>query len=81
MTEGNKAIALGAFANLFLSLLKFAGDIFGNSITLVADAFQSLSDLITDGVIYFSYGELEAIHQIDRARICLDLDYEFGKPN
>ena len=56
MTEGNKAIALGAFTNLFLSLLKFAGGIFGNSIALVADAFHSLSDLITDGVVYFSHG-------------------------
>ena len=25
MTEGNKAIAVGAFSNLFLSLIKFAG--------------------------------------------------------
>jgi divalent metal cation (Fe/Co/Zn/Cd) transporter len=25
MTEGNKAIAVGAFFNLFLSLIKFAG--------------------------------------------------------
>ena len=56
MTEGNKAIAVGAFANLFLSLIKFAGGIFGNSIALVADAFHSLSDLITDGVVYFSHG-------------------------
>ena len=59
MTEGNKAIAVGAFANLFLSLIKFAGGIFGNSIALVADAFHSLSDLITDGVVYFSHGVWE----------------------
>ena len=56
MTEGNKAIAAGAFVNLFLSLIKFAGGIFGNSIALVADAFHSLSDLITDGVVYISHG-------------------------
>ena len=56
MIEGNKAIALGAFANLFLSLIKFAGGVFGNSIALVADAFHSLSDLITDVVVYFSHG-------------------------
>jgi cation diffusion facilitator family transporter len=56
MTEANKAIAVGAFANLFLSLIKFAGGIFGNSIALVADAFHSLCDLITDGVVYISHG-------------------------
>jgi cation diffusion facilitator family transporter len=56
MTPGNKAIAIGAVANLFLSLIKFIGGIFGNSIALVADAFHSLSDLITDVVVYFSHG-------------------------
>jgi cation diffusion facilitator family transporter len=56
MTEGIKAIALGACANLFLSLIKFTGGVFGNSIALVADAFHSLSDLITDVVVYFSHG-------------------------
>jgi cation diffusion facilitator family transporter len=56
MTPGNKAIAVGAAANLFLSLIKFIGGIFGNSIALVADAFHSLSDLITDIVVYFSHG-------------------------
>ena len=56
MTEGNKAIAVGAFANIFLSLIKFLGGIFGNSIALITDAFHSLSDLITDGVVYFSHG-------------------------
>jgi cation diffusion facilitator family transporter len=56
MTPGTKAIAVGAVANLFLSLIKFIGGIFGNSIALVADAFHSLSDLITDIVVYFSHG-------------------------
>jgi cation diffusion facilitator family transporter len=56
MTPGTKAIAVGAIANLFLSLIKFIGGIFGNSIALVADAFHSLSDLITDIVVYFSHG-------------------------
>jgi divalent metal cation (Fe/Co/Zn/Cd) transporter len=56
MRKGNKAIALGAFANLFLFLIKFAGGIFGNSIALVADTFHSLSDFITDEVVYFSHG-------------------------
>jgi cation diffusion facilitator family transporter len=56
MTPGIKAIVVGAVANLFLSLIKFAGGVFGNSMVLVADAFHSLSDLITDGVVYFSHG-------------------------
>jgi cation diffusion facilitator family transporter len=55
MTLGTKAIVIGAVANLFLSLIKFTGGVFGNSIALVADAFHSLSDLITDGVVYFSH--------------------------
>ncbi len=56
MTLGNKAIAIGAATNLFLSLIKFIGGIFGNSMALVADAIHSLSDLITDAVVYFSHG-------------------------
>ena len=56
MTLGTKAILVGAVANLFLSIIKFVGGVFGNSIALVADAFHSLSDLITDGVVYFSHG-------------------------
>lgn len=56
MTLGTKAIVVGAVANLFLSLIKFIGGVFGNSIALVADAFHSLSDLITDGIDYFSHG-------------------------
>ena len=56
MTSGKKAIAIGAAANLFLSLVKFVGGMFGNSMALMADAIHSLSDLITDVVVYFSHG-------------------------
>jgi len=56
MTPGTKAIAVGAFANLVLSLIKFIGGVFGNSMALIADALHSLSDLITDAVVYFSHG-------------------------
>ena len=56
MTSGTKAIAIGAAANLFLSLIKFIGGVFGNSIALIADSIHSLSDLVTDVVVYFSYG-------------------------
>ena len=55
MTLGTKAIVVGAVANLFLSLIKFIGGVFGNSIALVADAFHSLSDLITDGIVVFRF--------------------------
>ncbi len=56
MTLGTKAILVGAATNLFLSLIKLIGGIFGNSMALVADAIHSLSDLITDAVVYFSHG-------------------------
>ena len=56
MMPGTKAIAVGAATNLFLSLIKFIGGIFGNSMALIADAIHSLSDLITDAVVYFSHG-------------------------
>jgi cation diffusion facilitator family transporter len=56
MTSGTKAIAIGAAANLFLSLIKFIGGVFGHSIALIADSIHSLSDLVTDVVVYFSYG-------------------------
>lgn len=56
MTSGTKAIAIGAAANLFLTLIKFIGGVFGNSLALMADAVHSMSDLITDVVVYFSHG-------------------------
>ncbi|MBT5471373.1 MAG: cation transporter [Nitrospina sp.] len=56
MMPGTKAILVGAAANLLLSCIKFIGGILGNSMALVADAFHSLSDLLTDVVVYFSHG-------------------------
>ena len=56
MTRRTKAIPVGAIANLCLSLIKFTRGIFGNSIAMVADTFHSLSDLITDIVVYFPHG-------------------------
>ena len=56
MSPGTKAISIGAVTNLFLSLIKLIGGYFGNSMALVADGIHSLSDLITDAVVYFSHG-------------------------
>lgn len=55
MKSGKKAAVVGAFSNLFLSLIKFIGGTFGSSMALIADAIHSLSDLITDVVVYFSH--------------------------
>lgn len=55
MTPGIRAIVVGAIANLLLSLFKFAGGILGNSVALVADAIHSLSDLVTDIIVLFTY--------------------------
>ncbi len=56
MTSGTKAIAIGAAANLLLSLIKFVGGVLGNSMALIADSIHSLSDLVTDLVVFFSHG-------------------------
>ena len=44
---------LGLGVNLFLSIIKFLVGILGNSQAVIADAFHSLSDMITDIVILF----------------------------
>ena len=56
MSPGAKAIFVGAITNLFLSLIKLIGGYSGNSMALVADGIHSLSDLVTDAVVYFSHG-------------------------
>ncbi len=55
MTTGIRAIVVGMFANILLSLFKFAGGILGNSVALVADAIHSLSDLVTDIIVLFTH--------------------------
>jgi cation diffusion facilitator family transporter len=55
MSPGTRAIIIGVIANLFLSIVKFAGGILGNSVALVADAIHSLADLITDAIVLVTH--------------------------
>ncbi len=50
-----KVILVGAAWNLFLAVIKIAGGIFGKSAAMMADGVHSLSDLLTDGVVLFTY--------------------------
>ena len=54
ISGGIMAIAVGVVINVVLTVLKFIIGTIGNSTALLADAAHSLSDLITDGVAYFS---------------------------
>lgn len=53
--EVTKIILVGAAWNLFLAVIKIAGGIFGKSAAMMADGVHSLSDLLTDGVVLFTY--------------------------
>ena len=55
MSSGTQAIIVGAIANLFLSIFKLAGGILGNSVALVADVIHSLTDLLTDAIVFFTH--------------------------
>lgn len=50
-SEGLRITAIGAIANILLSVAKIAGGLLGHSRALVADGFHSLSDLSTDLVV------------------------------
>jgi len=60
--RGVRVIAVGAVANLALAVLKIAGGIVGRSTAMIADGIHSLSDLLTDGIVLFTYkiGQLPA---------------------
>ena|GEM_PF-32209 len=64
---------LGAVCNLFLIAFKFAAGIWGHSSVLIADAFHSLSDLITDVAIllgmYFWSRPADQTHPYGHAKI------------
>lgn len=47
-----KITAVGSVVNIFLTAFKFVGGILGRSSAMVADAVHSLSDLITDLIIF-----------------------------
>lgn len=47
-----KVTAAGSVVNLLLTILKFIGGIVGRSSAMIADAVHSLSDLLTDAIIF-----------------------------
>ena len=53
--EAVKVILVGAAWNLFLAVIKIAGGIWGKSAAMIADGVHSLSDLLTDAVVLFTY--------------------------
>ncbi|MDP6736477.1 MAG: cation diffusion facilitator family transporter [Nitrospinaceae bacterium] len=55
MNPGIKATLVGAAANFFLAIIKFFGGVVGNSTAMVADAVHSISDLMTDAIVLFTY--------------------------
>lgn len=52
--KARKATVVGAVANLLLAAYKFAAGVMGNSAAMVADAAHSLTDLVTDVMVYVS---------------------------
>lgn len=55
-SESAKKVALiGLFSNVFLTLLKFLAGIMGHSSAMIADATHSLSDLITDIIVFLGF--------------------------
>ena len=56
MDRGKKAkgtILVGLGVNFLLALVKYAAGFFGRSSAMIADATNSLSDLITDVIVFF----------------------------
>ncbi|MCZ7647908.1 MAG: cation diffusion facilitator family transporter [Planctomycetota bacterium] len=49
-----RAATLGLLANLGLCVVKVAGGLVGNSFALLADAFNSLGDVVTSAIVIFS---------------------------
>lgn len=54
-TPAAKAIMVGALGNLILSVMKIVAGIAGHSTALIADGVHSMSDLLTDAVVLFTY--------------------------
>lgn len=53
--QGKKNITvIGGLVNLVLSIMKIGFGWLGQSHALIADGFHSLSDLLTDGLVYFA---------------------------
>ena len=52
---GIKVTVAGAVVNILLAALKFFAGTLGKSAAMVADAFHSLSDLLTDIIVAFTH--------------------------
>jgi cation diffusion facilitator family transporter len=52
---GVRVTVVGALVNIFLAVTKFIAGFLGNSSAMMADAFHSLSDLLTDLIVIFTH--------------------------
>uniref|UniRef100_UPI0039A749E5 cation diffusion facilitator family transporter n=1 Tax=Ornithobacterium rhinotracheale TaxID=28251 RepID=UPI0039A749E5 len=53
--KAKSALLLGILGNLFLFFIKLIGGILGNSFALVADAIESLTDVISSTLLFFGF--------------------------
>lgn len=68
-SPGFRVTVIGALINILLSAIKFAAGALGKSSAMMADAFHSLSDLLTDIIVIFTH----RIGQMPR-----DADHPYG---
>ena len=52
LKESQSVILTGSFVNLLLSSIKLIAGIYGNSSAMVADAAHSISDFVSDGIVW-----------------------------
>ncbi len=57
--EARRITFLGLVINVFLTTAKYLAGIFGRSAAMIADATHSLSDLLTDLVVFFGLSRRE----------------------
>lgn len=50
---GSAAVVYGILANLLLALIKGAAGVLGHSYALIADAIESLADVLTSAIVWF----------------------------
>lgn len=68
-SPGFRVTVAGALVNILLSAIKFGAGVLGKSSAMMADAFHSISDLLTDIIVIFTH----RIGQIPR-----DADHPYG---
>ena len=80
--SGKRVTLVGMAVNVFLIALKIAGGILGSSAAMIADAFHSLSDFITDiGVLIglnFLAKPPDSTHAYGHARIETAISFLMG---